>query len=239
MSVENGQWVIKGVSYDDPRCIHSAKELADYVRKVGFLPLFGNTIPGFSVEEMTEGQYWWTGDRRDPWAWREELCKYDDIAYGKFFRRKAGFIAKEWFPAFANARRDGYDFDSRYDDGLASMHQKLIMDQFLEKPLIASPEMKVTGGFTSENVKHFDPTLLELEMLTYLMVNEFTRKRNKKGEEYGWSIAIYTTPEHRFGYDFVTSAYKEEPSVSRNRIYQNVRERYPGADEKALKFILQ
>lgn len=238
MSVENGQWIIKGVSYDDPRCIHSADELADYVRKVGFLPLFGNTVTGFSVEEMTEGQYWWTGDARDPWAWREQMCRYEDIAYGKFFRRKAGFIAKEWFPVFANARRDGYDFDARMDDGLGTARQKQIMDCFSDTPVLASPALKNAAGFVGERAKYFDQTMLELEMMTYLTVDSFTRKRNKKGEAYGWSIAVYTTPEKRWGYEFVTSAYHEAPAESAKRILDDVSVRYPLSDEKGRRMIL-
>lgn len=45
---------------------------------------------------------------------------------------QAGFISKAWFPHFANYRRDGYDFDSRWDEELASMRAKRIMDQFGE-----------------------------------------------------------------------------------------------------------
>lgn len=37
----------------------------------GFLPLFKNGIPGFSLEERTVPDYWWSGDEeRDPWEWR-------------------------------------------------------------------------------------------------------------------------------------------------------------------------
>ena len=40
----------------------------------------------------------------------------------------------EWLPAFANFRRDGYDFDARWDDGLANIRHKRIMDCFEENP---------------------------------------------------------------------------------------------------------
>ena len=48
MSVENGEWVMYGVDRDDPSCLHSIEELEAYVDETGFLPLFGNRIPGFS-----------------------------------------------------------------------------------------------------------------------------------------------------------------------------------------------
>lgn len=239
MSVENGQWIMYGIDADDPRCIHTPDELAAYVRRTGFVPLFGNTVKGFSVEEMTEAKHWWSGDGQDPWAWREQLCKREDILYGKFFRRKAGFISAEWFPYFANARRDGYDFDARYDDGLASHLQKRIMDVFEQEEVVSSPLLKQMAGFSGELAKKYDVTVLELERLTYLTVCDFTKKRNRRGEEYGWSTAVYCKPEHRLGYDYVTSGYREEPEMSFRRIMENVRERYPEADEKAISALMK
>ena len=38
------------------------------------------------------------------------LAEDQSIAYGKFFSRAAGFVSKDFFPLFANYRRNGYDF---------------------------------------------------------------------------------------------------------------------------------
>ena len=117
MGNENGVWIMHGLSASDPNCIHSAEELIRYIDEVGFLPLFKNEIPGFSVEEHTEAAYWWSGDEaRDPWEWRRLIARSGRLAYGKFFDRKAGFISREWLPYFVNHRRDGYDFDALWDD---------------------------------------------------------------------------------------------------------------------------
>ena len=105
MDVIDGNWIMRGISWDDPKCIHSADELAAVVNKIGFLPLFSNEIEGFSVEEMTSSEHWWSGDTSvDPWEWRAILARRNDIAYGKFFNKKAGFISKKWFPYFAKKR---------------------------------------------------------------------------------------------------------------------------------------
>mgnify|MGYP000584611069 CR=1 FL=1 len=120
MESKDGTWIMYGVSEDDPECLHTVDELIGYIEEVGFLPLFRNEIPGFSVEERTTEKYWWSEDpQRDPWVWREIIARRGDIAYGKFFHNKAGFISKKWFPYFANYRRAGYDFDARWDDELA------------------------------------------------------------------------------------------------------------------------
>ena len=62
MGNESGTWVMYGVNRDDPSCIHSVEEAIAYINQIGFLPLFKNEIPGFSLEERTVAEYWWSGD---------------------------------------------------------------------------------------------------------------------------------------------------------------------------------
>ena len=52
MANENGTWIMYGVSWDDPECLHTVDEAIEYINKVGFLPLFKNEIPGFSLEGL-------------------------------------------------------------------------------------------------------------------------------------------------------------------------------------------
>ena len=54
MYVLDGQWYMEGLDWDDEGCIHSSDELLSVIESVGFLPLFSNKVPGFSVEEMTD-----------------------------------------------------------------------------------------------------------------------------------------------------------------------------------------
>ena len=42
-------WIVCGVDWDDPECIHTVDEAIEYINKVGFLPLFRSEIPGFSL----------------------------------------------------------------------------------------------------------------------------------------------------------------------------------------------
>lgn len=74
MAKENGTWIIRGLKLEDPACLKTPEELACYIRQVGFLPLFANSIPGFSVEEHTASRFWWSGvTEHDPWEWRRIL----------------------------------------------------------------------------------------------------------------------------------------------------------------------
>lgn len=197
------KWVMHGIDGKNAQCINSAGQLEKYIGKVGFLPLFRNGISGFSVEEHVQPQHWWTDDDMDPWRWRMELAQCENMAYGKFFDGKAGFITREWFPFFASAARDGYDFDSRADEGLAKPEEKRIMALFNDRNLCDTSYLRTR----SELKKKFDITMTRLMQTSYLIINGFTQRVNKSGEPYGWHIAIYTTPETKWGYEHVTSAY--------------------------------
>lgn len=239
---EEERWTMHGMDPNDPECIHTADELEQYILKVGFLPLFRGEIQGFSVEEHTPADGWWTGDTAiDPWEWRGILAARGNVAYGKFFNRNAGFISREWFPLFANYRRDGYDFDARWDDELASVKSKKIMDLFAEDQAdreLFSFETKEFAGYGKTGEKNFEGEITNLQMQTYLCIREFRRRKNKKGQEYGWGIAVYCTPEHLWGYDYVTGEYQENPEASKERIFARVRELYPEAEERYLRKVV-
>lgn len=160
------------------------------------------------------------------------------MAYGKFFGKKAGFISKEWFPHFANYRRDGYDFDSRWDEELASMRCKRIMDQFGAREEIPSFQLKRLAGFGKDGEKNFEGTVTDLQMQSYLLVRDFRRRINKKGLEYGWPVSIYATPETLWGYEHISSAYSFDPAESRRLIYEQVRRNFPEAEELELDVVL-
>lgn len=236
MPNESGTWIMRGIPADDPRCIHTPDQLLSYINQIGFLPLFMNEIPGFSVEELTVPDHWWTGDpAHDPWEWRQILAGGGQVAYGKFFNKKAGFISLNWLPRFINYRRDGYDFDALWDDGKASYRQKKIMDLFTDDAELFSFDAKAQAGFGKGGEKNFDGVITDLQMNLYLCIRDFRKKTNKSGREYGWPIAIYATPEHIWGYDTVTSAYREDPMESGRKIITHVQEHFPEATETKIR----
>lgn len=235
MAIENGEWVMRGLSWADPSRLKTWQDLVSWVDEVGFLPLFKNEVAGFSVEEHTASLSWWTGDERhDPWEWRRLIARSGQAAYGKFFGKKAGFISKAWFPHFANWRRDGYDFDSLWDEELASLRQKRVMDQFEGHKELFSFELKRLAGFGKGGEKNFEGTVTDLQMRCYLLIRDFRQRANKKGQPYGWHISVYTTPEALWGYAHIASAYSTDPAQSRQLIYQQVQKHFPQATEAAL-----
>ncbi len=249
MAVENGEWIMRGLSWNDPCRIRTWQELVNWVNEVGFLPLFANSVEGFSAEEHVSPDFWWSGDReQDPWEWREIIAASHQAAYGKFFDKKAGFISPAWLPYFANFRREGYDFDSRWEDGLMSRREKKIMDLltgrdregdilWTKEPLL-STDVKKLAGFGKEGDKNFPGVVTALQMQTYLVTTGFRRRRNKKGAEYGMAVSLLTPPEAVWGYELVTSAYGESPEESRRRVIGRVLELFPGADPAAVRKLI-
>ena len=215
MANEGGEWIMKGLDWDNPYRIRSWRELINWINEVGFLPLFANEVPGFSAEEHVSP------------------------AYGKFFNNKAGFISREWFPYFANARRDGYDFDAAWDDELVQRRYKAIMDICEDGGMHPGFELKPAAGFGKDGYKNFDGCMTQLQMQTYLIIRKFERRRNKHGVSYGMAVSYYQKPEELWGYEHVTSAYKEEPIVSAERIFARAKKVFPEGNEGALRRVLK
>lgn len=239
METIDGNWMICGLDRNDPQALHTVDEAIEYINEMGFLPFFQNEIKGFSLEEHTISEDWW-GENPiiDPWEWRAEIARRGKIAYGKFFNNKAGFISMEWLPYFINMRRDGYDFDALWDDEKATLRQKKIMDVFETGDEFFTNELKQLAGFGKGGEKGFDGTVSGLQMQMYLCVKDFRQRKNKRGEKYGWAIAVLATPESLFGRDLITSAYNEDPAKSRERIATHIRELYPSAGDKEIKKLL-
>ncbi len=236
----DSDWNMKGCRRDDPARFKSPDEVNDFVREVGFLPLFSVGIPGFSLEEHVPAYDWWTDDpKKDPWIWRMLIAGNENIAYGKFFDRKAGFISKEWFPAFANYRRDGYDYEGLYEDGKMKGRARQILNALrLDEEAVGLEMMSGQLRKTAGVEKGFDGILIDLQMQSFLLISGFQQKRNKRGEEYGWHLPLFMTPETKWGYVFVNSV-NEKPEESREKIMEQLRKHYPAADGKIIRKLIK
>ena len=71
-------------------------------------------------------------------------------------------------------------------------------------------------------------------MSGYLLIRDFRRRRNKRGQPYGWPVSVYATPEALWGYAQISSAYTTDPARSKELIYQQISRHFPAADEQSL-----
>ncbi|MFT4143696.1 MAG: hypothetical protein QM644_04515 [Mobilitalea sp.] len=236
----DGKWVMEGLEKDDSNRIKTSKELTQLINSIGFLPLFKNSVKGFSVEEITAKDNWWSDNStEDPWSWREVIASEGIVAYGKLYGSKAGFVSKKWYPYLASYRRDGYDFDSRYEDGLASHKAKKIMDVLELQDEILSNDLKVQAGFGKLGEKGFEGAISALQMQTYITVSGFRKRRNKKDVEFGWSVALYTLSENLFGEGYVRSAYHLKAEEAKKHIIQQISKNFPDADKKEIEQVIK
>ena len=211
--------------------LRSAGTIAALVQEIGFLPFFPNGISGFSIEENCPPELWFSDTLEGPWEWKGPIIRMGNCVYGKFFRGRAGYVSLKWFPDFANYRRDGYDFDARFDDELASFKDKTLYDTVSENGSLLSKELKKLCNYCKGGNKGFDTIITRLQMQTYITIADFEYAQDKFGKTYGWGVARYSTPEELYGYDIVTGAYKRDPKESRERIVAHLKNILPDASE--------
>ena len=183
---------------------------------------------------------WHTGNAEtDPWEWRiRVLDERDDIAYGKLFFKKSGFITKEWYPYFLAARRGGVDFEDAYMEGTISHFAKRIYEVVVDNGTLPVDAIKQMAGFSKEDKSGFDRALTELQMKMYLTICGRYQKISKKGEEYGMSPTIFCTTEQLLGRDVFAQAAGISAEAAKNKIIERVLQLNPSAEEKKIgKFI--
>lgn len=235
MKLENGEFILSGPPERSSAALRSPEDVIREIGRVGLLPLFaGGGVRGLSVEERTPSAWWWSDTERDPWYWREQIAASGRAVYGKFFGGKAGFVSLECFPRFANVRRDGYDFDALYEDGKASIRCKKIMDCFALADELPSYELKNLAGFGKGGERNFEGTVAKLQQQAYLVIRAFRRRRNARGEEYGWPVAVYTPAENLVSPALIAEAYREDVRDSARGLLSVLRKAAPGAPESAL-----
>ncbi len=226
--------------------VHCKQDLIDAVQEFGIIPYFRTTVPGFSLEEHCSPLVLWSEDENNTWEWKGPIIRETHCAYGKFFEKKAAYVSAEWFLDLANYRRDGYDFDARYDDGLAKFADKELFDLIDSKAPVLSKELRRAGGYAYngrwkkvEGKKGFETSLTRLQELCYVTTTDFVYSTGKNGQRQGWGIAEYSTPEKWFGESFTDSVYLRTPEESYERLMLHLFSLFPAVSETAVKRFLK
>ena len=226
--------------------VRTKQDLEDAIGEYGIVPYFRCSIPGFSLEEHCPPRVLFSDGEEDTWAWKGPVIRETGCAYGKFFEKKAAYVSRELFPDLANYRRDGYDFDARYDDGLARFQDKQLYDLLEERAPVLSKELRLAGGYayggrgqSAEGRKGFDASIARLQEQCYVIISDFVYTLDKQGRPRGWGMAEYTTPERFWGERFRERVYAREPEESRARLLEHLARLFPQAGEAALTRFLR
>ena len=217
--------------------VRGKEDLIRAVEEFGVVPLFRNSVPGFSVEEHVSPRAWFS-DEPGVWEWKGPVIRETGCAYGKFFEHKAAFVSREVFLDLANYRRDGYDMDARYEEGLARHRDKRLFDLVEQNGPILSRKLRQLGDYRRGGQKGFEAAMLSLQEQCYVLISDFVYQQDRFGRLYGFGVAEYSTPELFMGGDFTEKVYAREPEESRLRLLALLRRLLPDAEERLLTRLL-
>ena len=199
------------------------------IREFGIIPFFHGKIPGWSIEELTEPDFWFTSSEElGSWDWKIEAVRQGTIAYGKFIRNKAAFATVEWYAHLMNWRRSLPQYriplGEQYSgntlmDRLYKTLSPTLLNAIKEFGAMEPTEMRglLQERTTEEALKSIGGSMnkylfpkikrtavdflnLYLEMGTWTVIGDFQRIFRGRNQEYtGWQRSSITTPELLFG----------------------------------------
>lgn len=226
--------------------ISSRQDLIDAIEEYGIIPYFSTSVPDFSLEEHCPPSVLFNDTTENTWEWKGPVIQTTGCAYGKFFEKKAAYVRKDLFLDLANYRRDGYDFDARYDDGLARYQDKQLFDLISENEPVLSKVLRQSGGYAysgrwqkTEGKKGFDASITRLQEQCYVIISNFVYTMDQSGNRRGWGVAEYSTPERFMGEAFSEQVYKRSPEESYERLLDYLHHLFPQLPEHAIKKFLR
>ena len=177
----------------------------------GFMPFFSCGIAGFSIEENTPCELWFSAEEDGPWEWKGPVIREGHCAYGKLFNKKAGYVSLEWLPDLANYRRS-----LRYakDEDTAALDD-VVLQTIISEGSATVKELRRMLGFARRRGRRradelvddmpetgkisLDPILTRLMMGLHIVIADFEYNIDRHGRPYGWGVARYTLPEVLYG----------------------------------------
>lgn len=217
--------------------LRSAEDLTRLVGEAGFLPFFRNEIPGFSIEECTPPELWFSDTQDGPWEWKGPVARTATCMYGKFFRRRTGFVSREWAADFCCLRRDGFDLETRWLEQRVPARDKRVYDEIVRRRAVETRPLKSALGMGKDG--RFEGSITRLQMQTDVCVGDFVYHLDSQFRPFGWGVSLYTTPEAVFGVADMAEASGREPEECEARMLEHLKALLPRTDEKKLLRLLR
>lgn len=216
--------------------IHSCAQLIETVQRVGFLPLLGCGIEGFSADEMVDEECRYVvfpdgGWDWPMWKWKGTVVTEGNCVYGKFFNKKAGFISREWWADFCNYRRS---VNPVPEEGTI---EDAVLATLRSEGSLITRELRAACGFDGPKMRsRFDGYVTRLQMGCYVVTEDFVYPRDKHNREYGWGWSLLTTPEELYGREACLCSRTAEESLQ--RIVSYLHSLLPDASEKDIRRLI-
>lgn len=204
--------------------ITSAAEMIATIRTIGIIPFTRCSVPGWSIQELTDPDYWFTtSDQLGPWDWKIEAL-HEGILYGKFISRSSCFATETMYRHLMNWRRSRlyYQMAEGGEYRVTTVDQRLhkhlapiLLNEIRRRESLESSELrkvleevvpvatrKKVGGYIEKHLipkidrQAIDFLMAFLDMGTWTLVGDVSRVYRGPNHEYkGWQRNIVTTPE--------------------------------------------
>ncbi len=170
--------------------VSSAEGMLNLIHEYQLIPFFTNLVPGFSVEEHTPPELWFTEESLGPWDWKIDCIQDGDIAYGKFLLGgKAAFATVDVYRELMNWRRSLPKYRPTAD-------QQKVLDYMEGQGSISVPEIRKLMGITKSAA---DALLARIQMQTRIITGVITRIYRGADLQYsGWQRSTFCSPEALF-----------------------------------------
>lgn len=207
--------------------INSYADFCTEIQKIGFSIGGGNAEGIFTIAQYYTNRIKdHTGDiDTDPWEWRiKGITECDNLAYGKLFFGKSGWITKEWYPYFLSVRRKGRTFEEEYYDGMLPVLAKDVYRLIVENPNISLYEIKTMLELGKERKSAFDKAITELQMKMYITISGQKQKISNEGKPYGWPVTTFCTIEEFWGNSILEDSKDIDPLLASDLITKRILE---------------
>ena len=173
-----------------PPVVRNPESMLELIRQYRIVPFFSNPIPGYSIEEHTPLDCWFTDDNLGPWDWKIDCVQSGEIAYGKFlWGGKAAFATVDVYRELMNWRRS----KAAYAPTAA---QQRILDFVDEHGSVTVSEVRKLLGVKKAAA---DTQLGKLQMQARILTGDITRVYRGPELSYaGWQRSTFCTPESLF-----------------------------------------
>lgn len=167
--------------------VRNQEGMLNLIKEFGLIPFFACPVPGYSIEEHTPLDLWFTEDSLGPWDWKIFCVQSGDIAYGKFLcGGKAAFATVDVYKEIINWRRSLAKYRPAPD-------QQIILDYVEEHGSITVQEVRKLLGITKAKA---DTLLCRIQMQTRLITGDISRVYRGEDLKYsGWQRSSFCTPE--------------------------------------------
>ncbi|WP_336761176.1 AlkZ-related protein [Paenibacillus sp. USHLN196] len=170
------------------------EEAVQRIQSIGLLPLAPLFAEYPSLSSLTPKEHWHKDDELDPWLWRSSLAEEGIAAYGKFVKKKALLVSREYFPWVHRLLADSRSIEEQYEAGLLSREASKLYSLIEEQEGIDGRALRSQAGYgAKEDKKTFDRGLLDLQGCAAIVISGTKEKEGLAEGKVAWNSSAYET----------------------------------------------